>query len=159
MKYPVLLTVTLFSALTGCRTLTQLPTLEGSLTARSGQLRYASPTRSVIGDVVLRAAPSGDFDLEFSKGVSLLVVQARDDRLRATGALAGSGWSGSVQRAPAPLQPWATLRQILPLFSDPRRNSARTNRWSAVFQRRNGVVTRAEIEFTTGERMTFYFGS
>jgi hypothetical protein len=82
---------------------------------RSGQLRYASPRTTLIGDVVVRFSRSGDFELTFSKGpgVALIVVRQDASFARAEGPLGGGRWSGRVDQAPARLRGWIELRDKL----------------------------------------------
>ena len=79
---------------------------------RSGQLMYATPQTTLIGEVVVRFAKSGDFELTFSKGpgVTLLVLRQDDSFAEAKGGLARQGWSGPIDRAPAQLRGWLELR-------------------------------------------------
>jgi hypothetical protein len=82
---------------------------------RSGQLRYASPKTTLIGEVVVRFSRSGDFELTFSKGpgVELIVVRQDASFARVEGPLAGGHWSGPVEQAPTRLHGWIELRDKL----------------------------------------------
>src|ERR1700739_1686686 len=88
----------LFSA---CQTVNELPGLSDAK-KHDGQMVYQTPQTSIVGDVILRTQPSGDYDLIFSKGgAEMLQLQAHDGHLVATGLLARNGWTGSVDRAPS----------------------------------------------------------
>jgi len=84
-------------------------------TSRYGQLLYRTPKTTLIGEVLVRFSTQGDFELTFSKGPGLTVLSLRQDATFAEvkGALAGPGWSGPIDRAPSPLQPWLKLRDQL----------------------------------------------
>jgi hypothetical protein len=79
---------------------------------RSGQLRYASPTTTLIGEVVVRFSNTGDFELTFSKGpgVPLIVVRRDSTFARVEGPLAREPWSGRIDQAPSQLRSWIELR-------------------------------------------------
>jgi hypothetical protein len=79
---------------------------------RTGQLLYRNPKTTVIGDVVVRFSKAGDFDLTFSKGpgVNLLLLRQDTGFAEVNGPMAGSGWSGPVERAPQQLRGWLELR-------------------------------------------------
>jgi len=83
--------------------------------SRSGQLRYKSPKTSLIGEVLVRFSKGGDFELTFSKGPGVTLLQVRQDANFASlkGPLARGGWSGSSAQAPARLRGWLQLREKL----------------------------------------------
>jgi hypothetical protein len=73
---------------------------------------YRKGTTIMIGEAIVRFANSGDFELTFSKGPGLTLLVLRQDGTFAEvkGALAGKGWSGPVEHAPAQLRGWLKLR-------------------------------------------------
>ena len=79
---------------------------------RSGQLMYRNATTTLIGEVLVRFSKGGDFELTFSKGPGLTLLTLRQDQSFAEikGALAGPGWSGRIDHAPAQLRSWLGLR-------------------------------------------------
>lgn len=79
---------------------------------RVGQLLYRNPKTTVIGEVVVRFSKAGDLELTFSKGpgVNLLLLRQDIDFVEVKGPMAGSGWSGPIERAPQPLRGWLELR-------------------------------------------------
>ncbi len=78
---------------------------------RTGQLMYRNPSRTVIGDAVVRFSTAGDFELTFSKGpVTLLLIREDANFADVNGPLAGRGWSGPIDRAPQQLHGWLGLR-------------------------------------------------
>lgn len=82
---------------------------------RTGQLLYKSPKTSLIGEVLVRFSKSGDFELTFSKGPGVALLQVRQDANFASlkGPLARGGWAGPTAQAPARLRGWLQLRDKL----------------------------------------------
>jgi hypothetical protein len=82
---------------------------------RSGQLLYKGDKTSLIGEVLVRFSKSGDFELTFSKGPGVTLLQLRQDATFASfkGPLARGGWSGESAQAPARLRGWLQLREKL----------------------------------------------
>jgi hypothetical protein len=153
--FVVLLAVTLL----GCRSVSELSGLGPEAKTRIGQLRYATGQRSIVGDIVLRNLAAGDYDLSFSKsGVTVLQLQTRGAEMTATGLLAGGGWSGVADHAPSPLRPWAMLKEVLGYFDSNVPSAQKPGRWSASFQRKNGNLVRADIQFSHNRSMAFSFG-
>jgi hypothetical protein len=146
-------------ALVGCRSVSELSGLGPEAKTRIGQLRYATGERSIVGDIVLRSLAAGDYDLSFSKsGVTVLQLQTRGTAMTATGLLAGGGWSGAADHAPGPLRPWAMLKEVLVHFDSNVPSAQKPGRWSATFQRKNGNLLRADIQFSHHRSMAFSFG-
>lgn len=83
--------------------------------ARNGQLLYKGPKTSLIGEVLVRFSKDGDFELTFSKGPGVTLLQLRQDATFASmkGPLARGGWSGASAQAPARLRGWLQLREKL----------------------------------------------
>ena len=83
--------------------------------SRSGQLLYKGEKTSLIGEVLVRFSKSGDFELTFSKGPGVTLLQVRQDASFASvkGPLARGGWSGASAQAPARLRGWLQLREKL----------------------------------------------
>src|SRR3982751_6062625 len=81
--------------------------------ARSGQLLYHGKHTSLIGEVLVRFSKAGDFELTFSKGpgVTLLEIHQDANFFRVKGPLAGPTWSGSIAHAPPRLRGWLELRE------------------------------------------------
>jgi hypothetical protein len=69
----------------------------------------------LIGEVLVRFSKGGDFELTFSKGPGMTLLQVRQDANFASlkGPLARSGWSGPTAQAPARLRGWLQLRDKL----------------------------------------------
>jgi len=82
---------------------------------RSGQLSYRAPKMTLIGDVLVRFSQTGDFELTFSKAPVAPLLSLRQDSSFAEvkGALARSGWSGPIDRAPQQLRGWLGVREKL----------------------------------------------
>ena len=83
--------------------------------ARIGQLHYHGKRTSLIGEVLVRFSKAGDFELTFSKGpgVTLLEIHQDANFFRVKGPLAGPTWSGSIAHAPPRLRGWLQLREKL----------------------------------------------
>lgn len=144
--------------LAGCQSAKEISGLGPEAKTRIGQLQYTFGSRSIVGDIILRSLPGGDYDLYFSKGgVSVLEIQTRGGHMVATGLLARRGWSGATDEAPGPLKPWAMLREVLPYF-DSNVPSAQKPRWSATFIRKGGNLRRADVRFAGRKSMAFSFG-
>ncbi|HEY2343655.1 MAG TPA: hypothetical protein VGH90_11515 [Chthoniobacteraceae bacterium] len=80
----------------------------------TGQLRYTSAQgRSIIGDVVIRRSPQGDFQLEFQSGAgfSLLRLWESAETARVEGLLSHGSWQGPASKAPHHLAGWVHLRE------------------------------------------------
>ena len=145
--------------LAGCQTAKEISGLGPEAKTRVGQLQYTFGGHSVVGDIILRTLNAGDYDLYFSKGgVTVLEFQTRGSHMAATGLLARNGWSGPTTEARGPLRPWATLREVLPYFDSNVPTAQRPDRWSATFERKGGVLWRADVQFSGRRSMAFSFG-
>jgi hypothetical protein len=62
--------------------------------------------------VFVRWSGKGDFELTLSKGPGVTLLALRQDAtfVEVKGPLARAGWSGPVDKAPAPLRSWLELR-------------------------------------------------
>jgi hypothetical protein len=88
--------------------------------ARNGQLLYHGKRTTLIGEVLVRFSKTGDFELTFTKGPSVTLLEIRQDatNFNIRGPLAGVGWSGSTAHAPAHLRGWLELREKLMALGD-----------------------------------------
>lgn len=79
---------------------------------KTGQLAYSGPRMSLIGEVLVRYSPRGDFELTFSKGPALALLAIRQDAqfASAEGPLARGRWAGPTANAPERLRGWFALR-------------------------------------------------
>jgi hypothetical protein len=145
--------------LASCQSVQPLSSVGPGGKTRVGQLRYMTGTRTVVGDVVLNSLPDGDLDLEFSKsGLPVLQIQIRGETMRATGLLAHGGWSGSALHPIGPLRPWAELKQVVPYFErGDQKKAEKPGTWSANFRRKEHSLASADLNFSTGESMSFSF--
>lgn len=80
--------------------------------ARNGQLLYRGRKTSLIGEVLVRFSKAGDFELTFTKGPGIPLLEIRQDATFASvkGPLARGGWSGPTVQAPPRLGGWLELR-------------------------------------------------
>lgn len=102
--------------LTSCQTFRhQLTEPAPDWETRIGQLQYRGPKTTLIGEVLVRYSPSGDFELTFTKGPSVTLLTVRQDSkfVRVSGLLARGSWSGPPNEAPLRLRGWVSLRQLL----------------------------------------------
>ena len=85
----------------------------GKSSIQSGQLKYTSGERVLVGEVVVSQRGAADFQIEFQKGGGLPLLKVRMDSTtaRAEGLFARSGWQGPPDRAPKPLRGWIGLRE------------------------------------------------
>src|SRR5947207_13131196 len=83
--------------------------------ARNGQLLYHGTKTTLIGEVLVRFSKAGDFELTFTKGPGIALLEVRQDatNFNIRGPLVGVGWSGSTAHAPAHLRGWLELREKL----------------------------------------------
>jgi len=117
----IVLLVTVALVLPGCETIRHQftgPALDWQ--ARNGQLLYRGKRTRLIGEVLVRFSKAGDFELTFSKGpgVALLEIRQNANFFRVKGPLAGVSWSGSVANAPGRLRGWLQLREKLMALGD-----------------------------------------
>ena len=117
----VVLLATSALVLPGCETVRHQfagPALDWQ--ARNGQLLYRGKRTSLIGEVLVRFSKAGDFELTFSKGpgVTLLEIHQDANFFRVKGPLAGPTWSGSLAHAPPRLRGWLQLREKLIALGD-----------------------------------------
>jgi hypothetical protein len=158
MTSRILIALSLF-VLAGCQSVKEISGLGPEARTRIGQLRYATRSRSIVGDIILRNLSGGDYDLSFSKaGVPLLEFQTRGSRMTATGLFIRTGWSGELAHAPRSLRPWAMLSEVLPYFDTNVPSAQNAGRWSATFERKGGMLLRADVEFPGRSSMAFSFG-
>ena len=144
----------LFSA---CQTVNDLPGLANAK-KHDGQMVYQTTQTSIVGDVILRTQPSGDYDLIFSKGgAQMLQLQAHDGQLVATGLFARNGWTGPVDRTPGPLRAWALLKQVVPYFDSNQTSAQNGKIWNATFERNGNQLVGAKVQFYRRGSMTFSF--
>jgi|SRR5436190_4711946 len=87
---------------------------------RNGQLLYHGRKTSLIGEVLVRFSKTGDFELTFTKGPGIALLELRQDATFASvkGPLARGGWSGPAAQAPTRLRGWLQLRELLMASGD-----------------------------------------
>ena len=88
--------------------------------ARNGQLLYRGKRTKLIGEVLVRFSKTGDFELTFTKGPGIALLEVRQDAnfVRVKGPLARGTWSGPIAEAPARLRGWLQLREVLMAAGD-----------------------------------------
>ena len=117
MRHPRLLVVALaLIGLASCQTIRHTflgPALDWQ--ARNGQLLYRGKRTTLIGEVLVRFSKAGDFELTFTKGPGIALLEVRQDANFASirGPLARGSWSGPAAQAPARLHEWLQLRELL----------------------------------------------
>ena len=107
-------------ALASCGTIHQFIGPSPDWKARNGQLLYHGKKTTLIGEVLVRFSKTGDFELTFTKGPGVTLVEIRQDatNFNIRGPLVGVGWSGSTAHAPAHLRGWLELREKLMALGD-----------------------------------------
>jgi hypothetical protein len=104
-----------FIGLTSCQTMHQFLSPSQDWQARNGQLLYRGKRTKLIGEVLVRFSKAGDFELTFTKGPGIPLLEVRQDANFASvrGPLARGSWSGPTAQAPARLRGWVELRELL----------------------------------------------
>jgi hypothetical protein len=92
-------------------------------TMQTGQLKYTSGGRVLIGEVVVHQRGRTDFQIGFQKaaGLSLLNLRMDATTARAEGPLARGVWQGAPNQAPKPLRGWIELRDVFAARKEPAR--------------------------------------
>jgi hypothetical protein len=118
----ILLVAFAFFGLTSCETTTrhQFADPARDWQAKNGQLLYHGKKTTLIGEVLVRFSKAGDFELTFTKGPGVTLLELRQDASFATvqGPLARGRWSGPLSAAPARLRGWLQLRDLLRASGD-----------------------------------------
>lgn len=106
--------------LTSCQTIHHFLGPSKDWQARNGQLLYRGKRTTLIGEVLVRFSKTGDFELTFTKGPGIALLEVRQDATFASvkGPLARGGWSGPSAQAPARLRGWLQLRELLMASGD-----------------------------------------
>ena len=107
-------------AFSGCSTIHNFISPAPDWQARTGQLLYKGKRTTLIGEVLVRFSKNGDFELTFTKGPGVTLLELRQDatNFNVRGPLAGVKWSGSNANAPAHLRGWLQLREKLMALGD-----------------------------------------
>jgi hypothetical protein len=107
-------------SLAGCGTIHQFIGPSPDWQARNGQLLYHGKKTTLIGEVLVRFSKTGDFELTFTKGPGVTLLEIRQDatNFNIRGPLVGVGWSGSTAHAPPHLRGWLELREKLMALGD-----------------------------------------
>ena len=113
IRFGVLLAVV--CAMSSCATIHQFIGPSPDWQARNGQLLYHGKRTTLIGEVLVRFSKAGDFELTFTKGPGVTLLEIRQDatNFNVRGPLVGPGWSGSTDHAPPHLRGWLELREKL----------------------------------------------
>ena len=95
----------------------------GEWSIQTGQLKYASGGRVLVGEVIVRRRGAAGFQIQFHKGVGIPLLSLRMDATtaRAEGPLARGVWQGPPDRAPKPLRGWIELRDAFAAQKTPGR--------------------------------------
>jgi hypothetical protein len=107
-------------AFSGCSAIHNFISPAPDWQARTGQLLYKGPRTTLIGEVLVRFSKSGDFELTFTKGPGVALLELKQDAnyFNVRGPLAGVKWSGSTANAPPHLRGWLELRDKLMALGD-----------------------------------------
>jgi hypothetical protein len=149
--------------LPGCQTAPDshsFPTPGPGWKSSVGQLQYANPTRSVIGDAVVSHDGADNFALEFTAGPGVPLMRLRESgsSALAEGVLARGSWQGSTARA-GRLASWISLREAFASLERRSSGSAHSAAGSPVpwtAQAEGPGLHRVRVEFPkTNERFVF----
>jgi hypothetical protein len=112
--------VSMAAAFSGCSTIHNFISPAPDWQARNGQLLYKGKRTTLIGEVLVRFSKAGDFELTFTKGPGVTLLELRQDatNFNVRGPLAGVKWSGNTANAPAHLRGWLELREKLMASQD-----------------------------------------
>ena len=156
----------LFLPLAACQSTREFPAPGSHWKNAQGQLQYATPKRSVIGETALSGNGLHDFQLDFlaGPGVPLMRLRESGESARMEGVFAGGSWQGNPAHAHGRLASWAALREIFAALEThddaPSATLASpagaTPPWTAQLTQAPGQPRRIRIEFPqTRERFTF----
>jgi len=112
----ILLAAITIAGLTSCETMRhQFAGPAPDWQARNGQLLYHGRKTTLIGEVLVRFSKAGEFELTFTKGPGVPLLEVRQDAnfARVSGPLARGSWSGPTAQAPMRLRGWLELREVL----------------------------------------------
>ena len=100
-------------AISACQTPHEFTAPDASWKTQTGQLKYTSGERVLIGEVVVSRRGTADFQIEFQKagGFPLLKLRMDSTTARAEGILARGSWQGAPDQTPKPLRGWVGLRE------------------------------------------------
>jgi hypothetical protein len=101
------------SLFVGCAAPHPFATPDASWQTHTGQLKFTSGGRVIIGEVVVRRRGAREFQLDFQKGGAIPLLKLRLDATtaRVEGLLARGTWQGAPEQAPKPLRGWIALRE------------------------------------------------
>ena len=110
LRHALALAIPLFA---GCQTPHEFAAPDRWWKTQTGQLKYTSGQRVLVGEVVVSRRGASDFQIEFQKGGGLPLLKLRMDATtaRAEGLFARGSWQGAPDRAPKPLLGWVGLRE------------------------------------------------
>ena len=118
VRFSLLAVLALF--VSSCGTIHQFVGPSRDWQARNGQLLYRGKRTRLIGEVLVRFSKTGDFELTFTKGPGVALLEIRQDAnfFSVKGPLAGVSWSGTTEHAPPQLRGWLQLRDKLIALGD-----------------------------------------
>ena len=167
-KLRPLLAVCLFATLSACQTAREFPAPGSHWKNAQGQLQYATPKRSIIGETVLSGNGVQDFQLDFlaGPGVPLMRLSEAGGIARAEGVFAGATgrWQGDPKHAHGRLASWVALREVFAALETRINTPSATltsapdtaSPWMAQLTQAPGEPQRIRIDFPkTQERFTF----
>ena len=155
----------LLATLSACQTTHEFPTPGAHWTNAQGQLQYATPKRSVIGETVLSGNGTQDFQLDYlaGPGVPLMRLRESGNAARMEGVFAGGSWQGYPVHVRGRLASWAALREVFAAVHEKGATPSATLHsapgaqapWTAQLTQ-TATTQRVRVEFPrTKERFTF----
>ena len=101
--------IVLLLVVAGCAT-APMPSPVGPFKTLTGQVLYASPKTTIVGDFIVKVSPS-DFMLNLSKGPGGSLISIRSHGKDFASIVAQSHhWQGNPRFAPKIVKTWAALR-------------------------------------------------
>jgi hypothetical protein len=134
-----------------------------------GQLQYASPKRSIIGETVVSRFGENELQLDFAAGpVPILRLRKDGERGRAEASFARVSWQGNADHPPGPLKSWFALHEVFADAAMQRHaadatvalHSEKPGFWDAKVAFSNGKPVDVQVNFPhSKERFHFHFGN
>ena len=101
--------IALLFVVAGCAT-APTPTPIGPFKIKTGQVLYASPKTTIVGNFIAKVSPS-DFMFDLSKGPGASLISVRSHGKDFVSIVAqGRHWQGNPRFAPKIVKTWAALR-------------------------------------------------
>jgi len=120
-----------------------------------GQVQYATPERTLVGDAIVSRYGSDQFQFDFllGPGVPALRLRIDGERAAAEGLLARGSWSGKTGK-PGRMAKWVALRDLFAAVDTGNPPPDVT----VVYAKGGRRIERLVVPLSETERLTFAFG-